>query len=632
MTMPPEKSDAVSMPGKVGLIVLFLLSFWFVWGKVDSSALYHYQMPMFVWGGSLMAEGGLKPGGLLDYAARFLAQFYQVAWLGSVIITGVLCLIFLATRGWLQRWADRPAQWLSMVPVSVLLWLVSRYDYSWLDPSLGLTLALGVALAYRSISESVPWLKAVVFCFLTVVMAQVAGFVPAGLFILFGGMPGLMEKQLRLRAGASLAGAVLVWILLLKLAGVHVGELWRSLVTGAPHLIMSALFVFYPIAMLAAAFFPHRAKPLPAQVIKGKQAAKNRPSQGSRLRLFAETGLACLAIQGGLWLAGAGLAWHDFDDNRKRLVQIDYYAAQEKWDRVLEAASRVKRFTSSSFLQINRALYHRGILLDNLFTYVQTQDFSLLSAPLAKWEITRSLCATLLELGQVNLAEHWAYEALEANGERPDTLRLLFKIHAVKGQMQVAREVLESLRKHLFQRQWAETMLARLDADPQLDEDPEIKHLRSVNVMTDVPGSGHSTLPMLQQLLRTNPNNRMAYEYLLAHLLLKVQPEKLEPYLDRLADFKYAAVPRHVEEGLLASQQGAFLQTSQRPPIKLPGLQIRPETQRRFESFLITVDGFKGNFENARAVLDRDYGNTFWHYSLYNQSLTNPPPLDDLKH
>ncbi len=48
---------------------------------------------------------------------------------------------------------------------------------------------------------------------------------------------------------------------------------------------------------------------------------------------------------------------------------------------------------------------------------------------------------------------------------------------------------------------------------------------------------------LLLALLEQNKNNRMAFEYLMAHYLLTVQPEKLAAQMGRLKDFDYAEVP-----------------------------------------------------------------------------------------
>ena len=48
---------------------------------------------------------------------------------------------------------------------------------------------------------------------------------------------------------------------------------------------------------------------------------------------------------------------------------------------------------------------------------------------------------------------------------------------------------------------------------------------------------------MLLALVEQNENNRMAFEYLMAHYLLNVQPEKLAAQVGRLADFDYGDIP-----------------------------------------------------------------------------------------
>jgi hypothetical protein len=156
-----------------------------------------------------------------------------------------------------------------------------------------------------------------------------------------------------------------------------------------------------------------------------------------------------------------------------------------------------------------------------------------------------------------------------------------------------------------------------LDGDPKLAEDGELARLRSLRVTTDQPGGSPSAL-LLQQLLQANPRNRMAFEYLMAHYLLSMKPENIVPHLDRLAAFNILELPRHLQEALLAYQRHVLLESKR--TVNLRGQTFRPEIQRRFERFLEILTSFQGNAEAARAIMARELGDTYWYYSLYEET------------
>ena len=93
--------------------------------------------------------------------------------------------------------------------------------------------------------------------------------------------------------------------------------------------------------------------------------------------------------------------------------------------------------------------------------------------------------------------------------------------------------------------------LDQLAADPNLSHDSDIQYLRSVALEQDFPTVVDAQEPMLQGLLKKNPKNRMALEYLMAYYMLNYKLEPLVELLPALKTFGYKQLPRHVEEAVL---------------------------------------------------------------------------------
>jgi hypothetical protein len=214
-----------------------------------------------------------------------------------------------------------------------------------------------------------------------------------------------------------------------------------------------------------------------------------------------------------------------------------------------------------------------------------------------------------MEMGLVNDAEHYAHEALEVEGNRPDLLRQLAQINVLKGRPQAARVFLNVLCQIPFEGDWARSCLQRLDRDPALGDDPQLARIRPLMLTNDLGHEGMMTGPLLQHLLRANRHNRMAFEYLTVHYLLNLKLDQLAEQLPRLDDFNYTDIPRHYEEAILLYQRIKNVQ------VELRGRKIRPETVERFQRFSEAVRS--PSFATAPA---RDFGDTYWFYYLSHQA------------
>jgi hypothetical protein len=230
--------------------------------------------------------------------------------------------------------------------------------------------------------------------------------------------------------------------------------------------------------------------------------------------------------------------------------------------------------------------------------------------------MARAEAQTLLELGQVNLAEHMAHESLELAGARPETLRLLAQINILKDLPGAARVFLNRLRLTPFHRREAERQLQLLAADPGGANQPELSAIRTRLPRTDDPDAGLPTESLLRQLLKANPTNRMAFDFLLAHQLLNSHLDELPADLGRLDGFRDPVLPRPCEEALLLYRDRAPAK-----PLDLRGRQIRPATIERYRHFSDLIRRHQGQPELAYAALATEFGDTFWFYTLFGETV-----------
>lgn len=315
-----------------------------------------------------------------------------------------------------------------------------------------------------------------------------------------------------------------------------------------------------------------------------------------------------------------------FDVSTKYSLLVASSAEREQWADVLNYVRRLPPSDVWNVFQANRALYHRGELLDRMFAYPQvanslptlTLQFANLSATAQRAPLE---CSDILfELGRINESQHMAYEALEMFGDRPHTLKRLAYLHVIKGEPDAARRFLAVLECSLLERSWARDMLGQLDADPTLAGVPVVASRRELMVKQDFAGK-LDLETMLGQLLQRNPRNRMAFEYLMAYYLLTQRLDKLMANLHRFQDFGQTQLPRYCEEAILIYQDAPGAKA-----VDLKGHRISAETRRRSAEFVEAARRLQADPSAAFAALYREFGDSYFFFYVfgYNHPLLAP--------
>jgi hypothetical protein len=314
--------------------------------------------------------------------------------------------------------------------------------------------------------------------------------------------------------------------------------------------------------------------------------------------------------------------WALLDTSQRGSARLERAVARHEWNRALTAAKEVRTWSAGARLQLTRALYHAGRLPEDLLSVPQVRGVDLLPGhEEAGLEMSRALGETLFELGEVNLAERMAHEALEMEGTRPDTLRLLARINVLKERPGAARVFLNRLRLAPFHQAEAGRALEALATDPRGTKDAELSLIRTRWPTTDEAVTRLPTEILLRQLLTANRTNRMAYAYLLSHHLLGGDLARLDEDLASLAALGYTALPRPCEEALaLRRPPGGDAQP------EASGFPVRPAVAARYQRFLGLSRQYQANLPAGRAALAAEFGDTFWYYRAFGQSAPTASP------
>jgi len=157
----------------------------------------------------------------------------------------------------------------------------------------------------------------------------------------------------------------------------------------------------------------------------------------------------------------------------------------------------------------------------------------------------------------------------------------------------------------------ARQRLQLLEQDPNLTTDRDVQHLRQIALEKDYPSLGLSPESMLLCLLEKDPDNRMAFEFLMAWYLTNRQLTRFVKRLEDFRDLGYETLPRHYEEAVMVYAATA------RTTVQLRGYEPRDKVRRRMADFLRTLQRYGGNKQAARANLVQDHGDTYGFCNVY---------------
>ena len=335
--------------------------------------------------------------------------------------------------------------------------------------------------------------------------------------------------------------------------------------------------------------------------------------KGLSLAAFAKPALAVAPI--GLMALGLCVSHKEL---RKEYVLSNYYCRQRSWDKILELGRHLPKGISNPYVNhdIIRALYHTGRLPYDMFQYPLIPEALLLTHEDKQSDLTQwKLSDIFLELGHVNMAQKLASEVVSTKGPLGVALEELAWIGIIKGQPGTARVYLNVLMRDMVYRGRAESLLRGLDGGFGPDQAAYIDNIRSCMVDESAGVTGAEAVDeTLATLLKHNPRNKMAFEYLMACYLLTGRVDKIAENVPRLHDLGYQGIPTLYEEAILIyfGSRGQQLDLAKFP--------ISEETLKRYEAFVQLVGAMNSpDGQAALNLLIRDFGATYFFYHTFGR-------------
>ncbi len=618
-------------------LLFFVLCFFFLWLVVEPHLIYHGfgtllpNAPLFATGWPFFKDSLSMPGGPVIYVSGFLSQGYYYAWLGAGIIVltgfglGELTRRHLVAARWGQAWLLVP------FPAIIFFLIYSQYHHP-LSICLAVSLGLLLSLAYEKLPLRQSWVRAIACCLVAVVGFWLGG---AGTWLVFALMTAIYALRsvkiwcvvctlLALSASAGIAWALAEYVFLIP---AH--EAWRILTPFAPSatagmdpflkILVFLLYGFVPGVVLLVfagkSLFGGREPRPHLTARKTGKKEKHTPTPRRRLSwtIFAQPALSALPIV----LMALGL-YVSHKELRKPYVLSNYYACHKQWDKVLNLARRLPKDKNNVFVNhdILRALYHTGRLPYDMFCYPLVPESILLTHEKKESDLTQwKLSDIFLELGHVNMAQKLASELLTTQGNLGPVLEELGWIDTIKGHPAAARVYWEALKRDLIYHRRAKSLLHSLDHGFPAEQASYIDQIRS-SMRDDITTVtvGEALDQTLTALLKRNPRNKMAFEYLMACYLVTGQVDKIAAQVGKLRELGYPGIPTLYEEAILIHYG------SQGGTIDLTRFNISPQTLQRYEAFVRAGGAMQAPAQQAAFnELIRNFGTSYFFYYTFGR-------------
>lgn len=314
--------------------------------------------------------------------------------------------------------------------------------------------------------------------------------------------------------------------------------------------------------------------------------------------------LTALAIYGGY---GFYHFVKSYNRNEGIMLKAEMYVKAKDWDNVLKYTHLYIGSGKTNHLIAyfhHLALYHTGKLPYQLFDYPPVLGVKALYFPWSSDSRESEYGHFLYEdLGHINAAHHWEFEAMTVWGETAPHLLNLARYNIVNHRPKVAQRFINKLKQSLFYREKALSLEKAL-------ENGQIEGIR--NALTNSPDSPARFIntqnigPELEHLCNHDPKNRMAFEYLMSNLLLSNNVVRFVDNLHRIHNFDYPSLPPAYEEALLIYRLKAgkekFAET---------GFTISKETETRFARYYQLMEN------KQMQAIQREFGKTYWFYLNY---------------
>lgn len=591
------------------LILLTLLAIGIIVATVISPYLhFNYQQIGFLTGADFFSNYASYPGGIADYLGLFISQFFSFNLAGSLLIVAVVGLQGFMALNMVKSLAGSLPLRYSIFSAIVLFGVVILCDYRYpYYASIKLLFAYIFTWGFCRLNSKWPTLSTLIWPALAILLFYVASGAALLVFALSTVLILLITQKPRTWMLAAplflLVAGLLPYVGYKYLFQITLSNIYNITMVKPPAQLAYEpgipLYISYallPAILLGVGLFIYLSKKRP---VGEPIIATNKGAKASLPVAFYQKIPILVLMQVVVWVAsGYFLFEKSHDPLKKQLIILEYYAENHQWTEVLKLAEEIETYDFRINFQVNRAYSHLGQLPEYLMNYPQLLGSSgLFIDPTMTVGSTDMPTSDLyFDLGFMNESQHWAFEAETLLPNSPRILKRLVMINLVNGKYDLAEIFLNVLNKNILCRDWVRKYEKYVADTTLAASDPVIAEKRRFNPHKKVLSPG--TLDGLKLLFETNPDNRMAYDYLLAYCILDSHLSEFVNYLQHYQHYNLKNLPRSWEEVLAIY----IVKTKSFPDFVTPET-ISEQCRKRMTNFNAVVKSFNNDLPAAKNTL-----------------------------
>lgn len=562
---------------RLALPALFAVAAWLFFGVFYRWHLLYFEgNHLFLWTADYARDTILHLGGLGEYVMRFLVQFYHLPLLGGAIVALLLVALQQGVQRVMQRASSSNVLWaLSYVP-SIIYWvLLCGMDFTPIG-LLAMVAAVWAAVGFTRLRNS--WLR--------------AGITLGGLIALWLAVGG---------------AAVVAWVSVVVIELATTRD-WRVLVSaGMVAVIVAVVWWIHPwymtneLMVMGGAYLLNLDSDITVFLkLWGVTAVVMAvPVVAAR---YAREWINVVVAVAVIGAAVVILPKHS-DINGEDNMAYYCLTRNGQWNEVIERARKKTPQTRPAMICLNLSLVMTGQSGERMFDFPQFGPMGLFMT----YEEDLVFCGEVLfNLGFINEAQRYAYEMMVTYSYQQRStfaVKRLAETNLIAGREEVARKYLNVMKNTLFYREWAENLLELMDMPKAVDEHRLYGKLRRNQPIENFAFVANKFDKMLEEMVDQRPNNREAYEYLMAFYLLY---KDIDSFAERLI-IPAKGLPRAYEE--------AFAMACRINRVNLASLpsNLNRATFERLERY-INAYNLSGN--NPDAMI-KDWGRSYWFYTNF---------------
>lgn len=579
--------------------IISLAFFLIILFRIYPPLLFELQRPVFFTDWSFLKEHLLLPGGLADYVSALFTQVFEYPIFGALILTVIIGLISLLTRKIIHILWKSQVHTLHWIPGLFLLFLYANYRAP-LSLAIGIaSVLIGIWIFFRWAPKSIG-LRISLYTILTGLLYWLCG----GPFLLFP-IFCIIWEWITSKSLTKVIVYVLISTVLFIIGSRFVFLVWarQAIINNlplesnySPAFASWGLFLLFPLIGCLSFII-------------------------QRLRKALEIKFTRLRIQP--WIIGTILlliisyvaGWIVLDYPLAKHLKLFRSARKNNWEIVLRLGKDSSIADPNISMQVNRALWYSGKLLDSAFAYPQRSGTIGLLPNKELCVVNPEAASNLFfELGLISESLHWNIELMEMRGEIPELLDRIGVTYFLKGEIETAKIFWNKMKYTLQGRKKAKYRLKAIEEKNLLEKSKTFREFSGLIPDFDFISLADLSDRELLLLLRQNPKNRMAFEYWVAYQLLKGNLGTVWSNINKFSELGYERIPLHVQEALILY---AYLSKwTQLEPLQP---YVDYSLVQRFSKFQEILAQYRSNRAAARQELKHEFGDTYWYYFIFTR-------------